>query len=154
MLFRSYIKQASEHLLAPLVAAQLRRLGVVPEPAAALPAICALFKDRCTTTVELAEWSRMYFDEVAASAEDLAAHVTDGVRPALQTLRARLDEAEWTKAGIAAAIKETLAAHALKMPQLAPAVRLLVSGRVQTPSLDSVLLLFRRDIVVQRLQSS
>ncbi len=149
-----YIKQVSEDLLAPLVAAQLRRLGVVPEPAAALPAICALFKDRCATTVELAEWARMYFDDVAASAEDLAAHVTDAVRPALQTLRARLDEAEWTKAGIAAAIKEALAAHALKMPQLAPAVRLLVSGRVQTPSLDSVLLLFPRDIVVRRLQSS
>ncbi len=37
------------------------------------------------------------------------------------------------------------------MPQLAHAVRVLVCGRVQTPSLDAVLALFRREEVTQRL---
>ena len=54
-----------------------------------------------------------------------------------------------TRRRIAAAIKETLAAHGLKMPQLAPAVRVLVCGRAQTPSLDAVLEVFDRATVLR-----
>jgi glutamyl-tRNA synthetase len=50
---------------------------------------CALFKDRCTTVVELADWIETMFVDVTPKAEDLAAHVTDAVRPALQALRDR-----------------------------------------------------------------
>jgi glutamyl-tRNA synthetase len=70
----------------------------------------------------------------------------------LQSLREALTTAAWDKAGIAAAIKQTLAAHGLKMPQLAPALRVLVCGRAQTPSIDAVLALFERDTVLARLQ--
>jgi glutamyl-tRNA synthetase len=40
----------------------------------------------------------------------------------------------------------------MKMPQLAPAVRVLVCGRAQTPSVDAVLALFERQTVLDRLQ--
>ena len=76
------------------------------------------------------------------------------VKPALPTLRDKLAAAEWNKAAIAAAIKETLAAHGLKMPQLAHAVRVLVCGRPQTPSIDAVLELFPKETVLMRLQSA
>ena len=39
------------------------------------------------------------------------------------------------------------------MPQLAPAVRVLVCGRSQTPSIDAVLALFERETVLLRLQA-
>jgi glutamyl-tRNA synthetase len=116
--------------------------------------MCALFKDRCATTVELADWLAMYFADVSPSADDLAAHVTDVVRPAVQTLSEKLGAVEWNKATISAAIKETLATHGLKMPQLAHAVRVLVCGRAQTPSIDAVLELFTREAVLGRLQSA
>ena len=61
---------------------------------------------------------------------------------------------DWDKGAIAAAIKETLAAHGLKMPQLAHAVRVLVCGRAQTPSLDAVLELFPREIVLRRFRAA
>ena len=147
-----YIKQADDLRLADLVAAQLARRGQSADPAV-LPAMCALFKDRCTTLVELADWLGMYVVEPAPSADDLAQHVGDAVKPALRSLRDRLAEATWDKDGIAAAMKATLAEHALKMPQLAPAVRVLVCGRVQTPSIDAVLALFPRDTVLARLRS-
>ena len=52
----------------------------------------------------------------------------------------------WDKASIAAAIKADAGGeHGLKMPQLAHAVRVLVCGRSQTPSLDAVLELFTRE---------
>jgi glutamyl-tRNA synthetase len=149
-----YIKQTDDATLAVLVAAQLKRLGVEAAASESLNRMCALYKDRCTTTVELAQWLAMYFAPVNPSAEDLAAHVTDAVRPAIATLRDKFASIEWNKPSIAAAIKETLAAHGMKMPQLAHAVRVLVCGRAQTPSLDAVLELFTRDVVIARLQST
>ena len=147
-----YIKQADDARLAGLVATQLAARGLTAQEPATLSAACALFKDRCSTTVELADWVSMLQVPVSPRAEDLAQHVTDAVKPALRTLRDRLAEVAWDKATIAAAMKETLAAHALKMPQLAPAVRVLVCGRVQTPSIDAVLALFSRENVLTRLQ--
>jgi glutamyl-tRNA synthetase len=69
-------------------------------------------------------------------------------------LAAKLADCEWTKAGISVAIKETTAAHAIKMPQLAMPVRVLVMGTAQTPSLDAVLELHQRQTVLERLQNS
>ena len=147
-----YIKHADDARLAALVVDQFKRRGMAAEPAEALNGMCALFKERCTTTVELTDWLAMYFADARPSAEDLAAHVSDAIRPALGALRGALAVVPWNKAAIAAAIKETLAAHQLKMPQLAHAVRVLVCGRAQTPSIDAVLELFPRETVLVRLQ--
>jgi glutamyl-tRNA synthetase len=151
-----HLKQADDTRLARLAAAQLASRGVAVPEAEALASACALFKDRCTTVVELADWLEMLFVELHAPEQELAAHVTEAVSPALRLLRDRLaDEAQvptWDKAGIAAALKAVLAECGLKMPQLAPAVRVLVCGRAQTPSLDAVLALFPRHAVVTRLR--
>ncbi|MEO5696837.1 MAG: glutamate--tRNA ligase [Burkholderiaceae bacterium] len=148
-----YIKQSDDAALAGLVAAHLQRRGIESGPNERMGRMCALFKDRCSTTVELADWLAMYFTDVTPSAEDLQMYMTDAVRPAVQTLRDKLGAVEWNKASIAAALKETLTAHGLKMPQLAPAVRVLVCGRPQTPSVDVVLELFARNTVLARLQT-
>ena len=148
-----HLKRADDAQLAPLVALQLHRLGREAPVDERLARLCGLFKDRCATTVELAQWLAMYFGDVAPSAEDLATHVTDAVRPALAALAARLSEGAWDAATIQQAIKATLAEHGLKMPQLAHAVRVLVCGRAQTPSIDVVLSLFARETVLQRLRA-
>lgn len=153
-----YLKAMPDERLAEQVLPHLARRGAAPdtprEDAARLAAMCALFKDRCATLRELADWLAMYFTDVRPAPADLAQHVTDAVRPALASLRARLAHVAWDKAGIAVAIKETLAEHNLKMPQLAHAVRVLVCGRPQTPSVDAVLSLFSREMVRERLQGA
>ena len=147
-----YIKQADDSRLAELVQTQLRTRGVAADDLDHLARGCALFKDRCSTTLELAGWLQMYFTDVRPSAEDMATHVNEAARPALVALRDRLAGVAWDKASIAAAIKDTLTAHQLKMPQLAPALRVLVCGRAQTPSIDAVLALFARETVLDRLK--
>jgi glutamyl-tRNA synthetase len=147
-----YIKQADDARLAALVQAQLAMRAVQASDLDHLSRACALFKDRCSTTVELADWLQMYFAAVTPKSDELATHVTAAVRPALIDLRDRFAAIAWDKAAIAAALKEALAAHQLKMPQLAPALRVLVCGRAQTPSIDAVLALFARDVVLARLQ--
>jgi glutamyl-tRNA synthetase len=149
-----HLKQATDDRLAGLVREQLASRGVATDDVALLARAAALFKERCSTTVELADWCEMLFVPVTPPEAELAAHVTDAVKPGLRALRDRLaDEATpWDKPGIAAAMKTVLAECGLKMPQLAPAVRVLVCGRSQTPSIDAVLALFPRDKVLASLQ--
>jgi glutamyl-tRNA synthetase len=150
-----HLKLASDERLAGLVREQLASRGVATEDVALLARAAALFKDRCATTVELADWCEMLFVAVTPSEAEVAAHVPEAVKPGLRTLRERLADAgatTWDKAGIAATLKAVLAECGLKMPQLAPAVRVLVCGRAQTPSLDAVLALFARERVLAALQ--
>jgi len=146
-----YIKAKADDELAPLVAAQLKKRGITADER--LTAICTLFKDRCETTVALADWAAAFYADVTPSDADRAQHVTDAVRPALATLADKLATlAAWDKASIAAAIKEVLAAHGMKMPALAMPVRVLVMGTPQTPSLDAVLAIFSKEKVIERLK--
>ncbi|MDP9900081.1 glutamate--tRNA ligase [Variovorax ginsengisoli] len=145
-----HLKVMADDALASLVAERLARQGITADER--LPAICGLFKDRCDTTVALAGWAAAFYDEVTPSAQDLAQHVTDAVRPALRTLAEKLADVAWEKAAIAGAIKETLAQHGIKMPVLAMPVRVLVLGTPQTPSLDAVLALFPKEKIIARLQ--
>ena len=145
-----HIKAMADEQLAPLVAAQLAKRSMVAD--ARLPAICALFKDRCDTTVVLADWAAAFYADVQVKPEDLVLHVTDTVESALQTLAEKLNSCEWGKAAIAAAIKEVLTAHSLKMPQLAMPVRVLLMGTPQTPSLDAIIALFSKQEVLKRLK--
>ena len=148
-----HLKATDDATLAALVAAQLQQHGLAPDER--LPAICGLYKDRCDTTVALAEHATAFYRDAQPSASDLATHVTDAIRPALHDLASKLAAiAAWDKAAIAAAIKETLAAHSLKMPQLAMPVRVLVMGTPQTPSLDAVLALHEKEKILQRLQNA
>jgi glutamyl-tRNA synthetase len=147
-----HLKAMADEALAPLVAGQLGKRGITVDER--LPRICGLFKDRCDTTVALADWAQAFYADVHPKAEDLAQHITDAVRPALALLKDKLTACAWDKASIAAAIKEVLTATGLKMPQLAMPVRVLVLGTPQTPSLDAVLELLPREKVQARLQSA
>jgi glutamyl-tRNA synthetase len=145
-----HLKAMDDAALAPLVAEQLIKRGITADER--LAAICGLFKDRCDTTVALAGWAAAFYADVAPSAEERAQHVTPAIEPALATLSEKLAASAWNKASISAAIKETITAHGIKMPQLAMPVRVLVMGTAQTPSLDAVLELQNQQTVLTRLQ--
>ncbi|WP_116135996.1 glutamate--tRNA ligase [Trinickia diaoshuihuensis] len=151
-----YIKEADNARLAELAKPFFAELGIDEAALGAGPdvaSVIALMKDRATTVKEIAETSAMFYRTPAPEPEALAQHVTDAVRPALAELAASLRTCEWTKEGVSAALKATLAAHKLKMPQLAMPVRLFVAGTTHTPSIDAVLVLFGRDRVVQRIEA-
>jgi glutamyl-tRNA synthetase len=153
-----YLKQMPDDELALRVAPRLARRGVdIAAPGSPdLSRVCGLFKDRASTLEELADLAAMlWVDPVAANpnlADELAGQLKPQVVPALSDLTDRLSVCDWHAAAISAAIKETLAAHQLKMPQLAVPVRLKVFGRAQTPSVDAMLALMPRDIVLSRLR--
>ncbi len=147
-----HLKATADDALAPMVASFLQRRGITPD--ARLAPICGLFKDRCDTLVALAEWAAAFYADVTPVPAEKTQHVTEAVQPALAALADKLASVAWDKAAIAAALKEVLAAHNLKMPQLAMPVRVLVMGTAQTPSLDAVLALSSRDTVLTRLRAA
>lgn len=144
-----HIKATAGDVLAPLVAAHMSKLGIQADER--LPRLCDLFKDRCDTTVALGDWSARFYADVQPVEQERIQHVTEAIKPALQSLHTRLITCDWSRLAISAAIKEVLVAHALKMPQLAMPVRVLVMGTAHTPSLDAVLELCDRAKVLERL---
>jgi glutamyl-tRNA synthetase len=147
-----HLKAMADDALVPLVVAQLQSRGMAADER--LGAICGLFKDRCDTTVVLADWAARFYADVVPSEQELQQHVTDAIRPTLALLADKLGSCVWDKPAISAALKEVLAAQGLKMPQLAMPVRVLVMGTAQTPSLDAVLALCTRENVLQRLRTA
>ena len=63
-----------------------------------------------------------------------------------------LAETDWSRAAIAAAVAQVLKGAQLKMPQLAMPTRVALLGTPQTPSLDAVIELMDRDLVLERLR--
>ena len=131
-----HIKATVDDKLAEWVAPFLQAQGVSMDTVRAIKA-CGLFKDRCSTLVELAGWIALIDKGAQASAADLATHVTPAVQPALASLAKALCDCEWSKLAIAAAIKNVLTEAGLKMLQLAMPVRALLPGTPQTPPLDA-----------------
>jgi glutamyl-tRNA synthetase len=151
-----YIKEADNARLAELSKPFFAELGIDAATLANGPdlvGVIGLMKDRTNTLKELAEAAAMFYRVPAPSAEERAQHVTDAVRAALADFTAAAEAGEWTKEALAAALKATLAAHKLKMPQLAMPVRLLVAGTTHTPSIDAVLVLFGRETALARLKA-
>ena len=150
-----WMRQLPDEELAARVAPHLAEQGVDPQAVGAPPlaAVCALLKDRASTLVELADLAHMFYGTPAPSDEDRAKHLPDGARAAVAALADAFERCDWTKDQIAAALKATLTGQGLKMPQLAVPVRLLVFGVAQTPSVDAMLALMPRAVVLARLRA-
>lgn len=147
-----YIKLADNARLAALVQPRIEALGV-PVVGPDLQAVIALFKDRAQTLNELAHSALLFYQWVEPDTALLQEHCSAEIKPVLLDFALACKEIEWKKEALAMQIKQTLAQHNLKMPKLAMPLRLLVTGRLQTPSLDAVLELLGRETVLNRLQA-
>jgi glutamyl-tRNA synthetase len=146
-----YIKQADNARLAALARPLMIEHHAQFEGAPDLQAVVALLKDRANTVNELADAAMLFYRQPEPDAALLAQHVTDAVKPALAQFAERCKTVEWNKTALSALLKEVLAAHKLKMPQLAMPLRLIITGQLQTPAIDAVLELFGRETVLVRL---
>ena len=152
-----HMKAMDDGELAQLVKPFVIKAGVAESVIDAddrLVRITALFKDRCETLVDLANWAKVFYVEgVERNAEDYAKHVTEAANPLLDAFVSVIEGVEWSKEAIAAAIKEMLKAQGVKMPVLAMPVRVLTVGTAHTPSVDAVLELLGREKVIARLKN-
>jgi glutamyl-tRNA synthetase len=142
---QQYLKAADNARLAQLVTEPLKTLGAAIERGPSLEAVVALLKDRATTIPHLAEAAMLFYTDPGPQP------VPQNLRPALDALKAQLEKSPWDRKSLSAAVSAVLKEHNLKMPQLAMPLRVLLTGREQTPSLDALLELLGRETVLTRL---
>jgi glutamyl-tRNA synthetase len=142
---QQYIKNADDLRLASLLKPFLEAGSGPP-----LEKVVSLLKDRANSLRHLAENAHLFYVYEEPAAAKIAELVNERTRPALRMLAAKLAGVSWERKALGAAIGEVVKASGLKMPELAMPARLLVTGRTQTPSLDAVLELLGRDLVLAR----
>ncbi len=146
-----YIKAADNERLAADIAQRLQAKVVDSQTGPNLAQLIALYKDRSANLNELADALAIFYTDVTVSPELLAQHLTEQSKPALQRLCALFNDCTWDKAALSAAIKAVMGELKLKMPQVAIPLRVLLTGQTQTPSIDAVLEVMGKDLVLARL---
>lgn len=147
-----YIKHSDNADLAARVAPRIAAQGGEPT-AVDLEAVMALLKDRAETLNELADGAMLFCTPFqAAEAELLSQHIDDDARRLLADFASRAAALpEWTTEALDTLIKSLLAEHGVKMPKLGIPLRLVVTGRKQTPAIGNVLAILGRERVLERL---
>ena len=149
-----YIKAADNARLMAEVQKRLAKQGVDTSGAPDLERVVALYKERVNNLNELADALHPFCLVVHASDEVKAQHLTDAAKAALATLKEKLVAVtDWAAPNLNAAIKETVAAHGVKMPAVAVPLRVVLLGQPQSPSIDQVLEVMGRERVLERMQS-
>ena len=133
---QQYLKQADDARLAALLPA---RAGPPAQK------VVALLKERATTLLDLASQAEMFYADPGAQSAPAE------TKPALVALRRELETLPWERKALGAAVSGAAKAAGLKMPQLAMPLRRILTGREQTPSIDAVIELLGRDVVLARI---
>jgi len=149
-----YIKQKDNDKLAAMVRPRLEARGITVGDAPALAAVVGLYKERISTLNELADAAEVFYIDLHPDAALLDAQLSAEAIPALRDLTRRFASVTWETAAISAAIKEVIGAHGLKMPKLAMPLRVMLTGQTQTPSVDALVALFPREMVLQRIEKN
>jgi glutamyl-tRNA synthetase len=149
-----YLRETDDARLAALLLPRLEALGATPSQTPSLAGIVALYKERVSRLDALADEIRVFYAPPAPEPELLARHLVPDALPALNDFVARLEKIDaWDAPSINALVKDCLKAHRIKMPKLAMPLRVLLTGREHTPSIDRIIALFPRENAIERLKS-
>jgi len=149
-----YIKHSDNAHLAQVVVPRIVQLGGKPD-LVNLPAVMQLFKGRAETLNQLAQAALPFCLPWVPAPDEMRARYVD--ETALALVKDFSGHAQhlpqWTASALSALMKDVLQRHQAKMPQLAVALRVLVVGQPQSPSIDAVLELLGRETVLSRLNT-
>lgn len=146
-----YIREADNARLETLTHPFLVRAGANFDGAPDLQAVIGLMKERTNTLIELADAVMLFYRVPKPDTELLTKHLTDEAKAALTDYLEECKTVEWQRQALSGMLKGVLATHKLKMPQVAMPMRLMLTGQLQTPSIDAVVHLFGRETVLARL---
>lgn len=149
---QQYLKKTDSHRLAELVIPFLARDDCDTQNGPALPTVIDLLKERVNTVEELADAAVFFFRPLEPSDELKAQYFNVDSKAILADLMEKLTQLEsWNRESIHQAIKTTVKDHAVKFPKVAMPLRVVVTGEVQTPSIDAVLEILGRNETLRRM---
>lgn len=149
-----YLKQTDNTKLADMVRPRLEARGIKATASPDLSAIVGLYKERVATLNELADAAEVFYIDLHPDAALLEVQLSAEAIPALRDLAQQFSTVTWEISVISATIKEVIAKHGLKMPKLAMPLRVMLTGQTQTPSVDALVALFPRELVLARIEKN
>lgn len=148
-----YIKLTDNAKLAEMVRPRLEARGIKVSDSPSLAAIIGLYKERISTLNELADAAEVFYIDLHPDAALLDVQLSAEAIPALRDFTELLKTVAWEIPAISVAIKEAITKHGLKMPKLAMPLRVMLTGQTQTPSVDALVVLFPREMVLSRIEN-
>ena len=146
-----YMKETADARLATLVAPRIARRGGAVAGGPALERVCGLLKERARTLEELADEAMLFYGPHGVDGALLAQHLAGPSVAAVAAFAERAPAIAWERTAINGLLKDLVKAQGVKLPQLAVPLRVAVTGRTQTPSIDAVLELVGREAVLERI---
>ncbi|MEI7428585.1 MAG: glutamate--tRNA ligase [Betaproteobacteria bacterium] len=113
-----------------------------------------LLKARANTLIQIAQGAKLFYMQAPQhdlQSADFKANVLETIIPAIKEFTEGLKNTNGTKESIAAAMKEVLAKHSIKMPALAMPIRYLMFSTTQTPAIDAMMSIIGKEEVIRRL---
>lgn len=135
-----YIKQADVDVLAEDIQARLSASGVAVTDTPSLSEVLALYRERTSTLNELAEQIRFFYCRPETlDPTAVEKHMAPDILPVLKALSVELESVEWNIEAIHHAIEHAVVSNSLKFPKVAMPLRLMLTGGLQSPSIDQVM---------------
>ena len=149
-----HLKRLREDELALRFPLYLSRAGL--DPAAGPPpgAVAMLLRDRVATLAEMADAAHYFYSAVSPPPALAVELVGEPVRVAVSDLAESLNDIDWTRESLGAAMKAEATKRGLKPGQVMMAMRVLVCGTRETPAIDAVLALLGRERTLARLSAN
>jgi glutamyl-tRNA synthetase len=148
---QQYLKQADDTDIALLLKKVLDERGVSIEGGPDMIQVIALLKSRVTLIPELADAALYFYQRIHVSEELRQLHLTEQNLASVKRFKELIQFVDWTVSDINECLQQTIKELAIKMPQIAIPLRVIVCGQTQTPSIDQTLYLIGREEVLARM---
>ncbi len=138
------------------LAEYFRSKGIYPDGKPDLPALFDVQKERCKTLLEIRDASEYFYSSVDRyDKKAIEKHFTCDSIEILRVLKNRLGQIDnWSAENIKIVIKSVAKEMNLKFGQVAPPLRLAVTGRAVSPSIDITLELLGIDKSLRRIDQA
>ncbi len=146
-----YLKISNDAYLMQLVTPLLEKRGCNVINGPDLKKIVNIIKERVSTIMQLADESSYFFVYQQPSDELKTQYLGIETKALTEDLKKIFAVTEWNRQAIHDAIKVIASAHNIKLPKVAMPLRVMITGRTQTPSIDSVLELIGKKEVLKRI---
>lgn len=147
-----YLRGMSDEVLASYVIKQLVLNVDEAKIKEKLQRAISLYKERANTLVDLSNQIIFFFEEQKLSDELVQKYLDDERLQLIGKFYALFDKLDWEDEKINAAIKNFVAENAVKFPQIAMPLRVILTGTDHTPSIASIMWTLGRDETKQRIQ--
>ena len=149
-----YLKESPDEKLAGLVAPFIGARGYPADDYSYLARVAGTLKARSKTLVEMAEAADFYFqEELSYPPEAVQKFFTREILPTLELMIEKLtDLPGWDHSALESVFQGLVDQTGLKMKQIAPPIRLALTGKTASPGLFEVMEVLGREGTVGRIQ--